>query len=56
MAISMSGPLTRMTDDAVAAAAPVLREAAEQLGADLAPPAGSGLAVPAMAARTGTAG
>jgi hypothetical protein len=45
-----------MTDEAVAAAAPVLREAAAQLSADLASPAAPGLAVPAIAARTGTAG
>jgi IclR family acetate operon transcriptional repressor len=56
MAVSISGPLTRMTDDAVAEAAPVLREAAEQLGADLATPVAPGLDLPAMAARTGTAG
>ncbi len=36
MALSMSGPLTRMTDDAVRAAAPLLAEAAAALSAELA--------------------
>ena len=35
MALSMSGPLTRMTDDAVAAAAPVLHSAAVKIAEDL---------------------
>lgn len=39
MALSMSGPLTRMTDDVVAVAAPMLREAAAEIGAELSAPA-----------------
>ena len=35
MALSMSGPLTRMSDDAVFAAAPVLTAAAERIAAEL---------------------
>jgi IclR family acetate operon transcriptional repressor len=35
MALSMSGPLPRMTDDVVASAAPALMKAAAQLGAEL---------------------
>lgn len=35
MAMSMSGPLTRMDDDTVASAAPILRDAAAGLGAEL---------------------
>jgi IclR family acetate operon transcriptional repressor len=38
MALSMSGPLTRMTDDAVVAAAPVLHDAAAAIAADLGVP------------------
>ena len=38
MALSMSGPLTRMTDDVVARAAPMLHEAARQIGAELGAP------------------
>ncbi len=38
MALSMSGPLTRMTDDAVTAAAPVLHDAAARIAADLGVP------------------
>jgi IclR family transcriptional regulator, acetate operon repressor len=38
MALSMSGPLTRMTDDAVAAAAPVLHDAAAKIAAELGGP------------------
>jgi DNA-binding IclR family transcriptional regulator len=38
MALSMSGPLTRMTDDVVERAAPMLHEAARQIGAELAAP------------------
>jgi IclR family acetate operon transcriptional repressor len=39
MALSMSGPLTRMSDDVVANAAPMLKAAAEQISAELAGPA-----------------
>ena len=39
MALSMSGPLTRMTDDVVVAAAPVLAAAAEKIAAELRVPA-----------------
>ncbi len=39
VAVSMSGPLTRMSDDAIERAAPVLRRAAEKIGAELAAPA-----------------
>lgn len=39
MALSMSGPLTRMSDDVVAKAAPILHEAAEQISAELGVPA-----------------
>ena len=39
MALSMSGPLTRMSDAMVDKAAPVLRKAAEKIGAELAAPA-----------------
>jgi len=35
MALSMSGPLTRMGDDVVSRAAPVLRDAAEKISAEL---------------------
>ncbi len=35
MALSMSGPLTRMTDEVVATAAPILHEAAADLSAEL---------------------
>ncbi len=35
MALSMSGPLTRMSDDVVAKAAPILHKAAAQLGTEL---------------------
>jgi IclR family acetate operon transcriptional repressor len=38
MALSMSGPLPRMSDDAVAKAAPILRQAAAALSADLGGP------------------
>jgi IclR family acetate operon transcriptional repressor len=38
MALSMSGPLTRMTDDVVARAAPMLHEAARRIGAELSAP------------------
>ncbi len=38
MALSMSGPLTRMTDDAVAAGGPVLHDAAARIAADLGAP------------------
>jgi IclR family acetate operon transcriptional repressor len=38
MALSMSGPLTRMTDDAVVAAAPVLAAAADKIAAELRAP------------------
>jgi IclR family acetate operon transcriptional repressor len=38
MALSMSGPLTRMGDDVVAAAAPALTAAAERLADELRPP------------------
>ncbi len=39
MALSMSGPLPRMSDAAVAEAAPILHRAAAQIGAELAAPA-----------------
>jgi IclR family acetate operon transcriptional repressor len=39
MALSMSGPLTRMTDHVVAMAAPMLQEAAAQISAELSVPA-----------------
>lgn len=39
MALSMSGPLPRMSDEVIARALPVLREAACQISADLAGPA-----------------
>ncbi|MEO8888621.1 MAG: IclR family transcriptional regulator [Jatrophihabitantaceae bacterium] len=39
MAVSMSGPLTRMTDDMVATAAPILHDAAAAIGAELGVPA-----------------
>lgn len=39
MAVSMSGPLTRVTDEMVAAAAPILREAAARIGSELSLPA-----------------
>jgi IclR family transcriptional regulator, acetate operon repressor len=39
VALSMSGPLTRMSDDVIDKAAPILREAAGKIGAELAPPA-----------------
>jgi IclR family acetate operon transcriptional repressor len=35
MALSMSGPLSRMTDEVVSQAVPVLREAAAEIGAEL---------------------
>jgi IclR family transcriptional regulator, acetate operon repressor len=38
MALSLSGPLTRMTDDLVARAAPILRETAAQIGAEIGAP------------------
>src|SRR6478672_3068584 len=38
MALSMSGPLTRMTDDVVERAAPMLHEAARQIGVELGAP------------------
>ena len=38
MALSMSGPLTRMTDEVVAAAAPILHDAAAEIGAELSVP------------------
>jgi IclR family acetate operon transcriptional repressor len=38
MALSMSGPLTRMSDEVVAAAAPILHEAAAEIGAELSAP------------------
>ncbi len=38
MALSMSGPLTRMTDEVVATAAPILHEAAAEIGAELGVP------------------
>jgi len=38
MALSMSGPVTRMTDDVVERAAPMLHEAARQIGAELGAP------------------
>ena len=38
MALSMSGPLTRMTDDVVSHAAPMLHDAARQIGAELSAP------------------
>ncbi len=41
----MSGPLTRMSDDVIDTAAPILREAAGKIGAELAAP-------PASAAET----
>ena len=50
MALSMSGPLTRMSDDVIERAVPILREAAEQIGAELAAPA------PVSAAETAHAG
>ncbi len=39
VALSMSGPLTRMSDDVIAKATPILRKAAENIGAALAGPA-----------------
>jgi IclR family acetate operon transcriptional repressor len=39
MALSMSGPLTRMTDDVIRTAAPILAEAAARIGSDLSAPA-----------------
>jgi IclR family transcriptional regulator, acetate operon repressor len=39
LAISMSGPLTRMSDDVIAKAAPILRKAADNISAELAAPA-----------------
>ena len=39
MALSMSGPLPRMSDDVVAKAAPILHRAAEQISAELGAPA-----------------
>jgi IclR family acetate operon transcriptional repressor len=39
MALSMSGPLPRMTDEMIARAVPLLREAASRISADLAGPA-----------------
>ncbi len=38
LALSMSGPLTRMSDDVIDKAAPILRKAAENIGAALAAP------------------
>ncbi|HEY5429607.1 MAG TPA: IclR family transcriptional regulator [Solirubrobacteraceae bacterium] len=38
MALSMSGPLTRMSDDVIDKAAPILREAAGKISAELAAP------------------
>jgi len=40
--LSMSGPLTRMSDDVIEKAAPILRKAAENIGAALAAPAPAG--------------
>ena len=39
MALSMSGPLPRMSDEMIARAVPLLREAAGRISADLAGPA-----------------
>ncbi len=39
MALSMSGPLTRMSDDVIDQAVPILRQAAAKIGAELAAPA-----------------
>jgi IclR family acetate operon transcriptional repressor len=39
VALSMSGPLTRMSDDVIDKATPILRKAAENIGAALAAPA-----------------
>jgi IclR family acetate operon transcriptional repressor len=39
MALSISGPLTRMSDDVIDKAVPVLRKAAAKIGAELAAPA-----------------
>jgi IclR family acetate operon transcriptional repressor len=39
VALSMSGPLTRMSDGVIDRAVPILREAAEKIGAELAAPA-----------------
>jgi IclR family transcriptional regulator, acetate operon repressor len=39
VALSMSGPLTRMSDDVIDKATPILRKAAEHIGAALAAPA-----------------
>jgi IclR family acetate operon transcriptional repressor len=50
LALSMSGPLTRMSDDVIEKATPVLRKAAENIGAALAGPA------PASAAGTADLG
>ena len=36
MAVSVSGPLTRMTDDLVSRAVPLLQKAADRLASDLA--------------------
>jgi DNA-binding IclR family transcriptional regulator len=35
MALSMSGPLSRMSDEVVSRAVPVLRKAAAEIGAEL---------------------
>jgi IclR family transcriptional regulator, acetate operon repressor len=39
MALSMSGPLTRMSDDVIDRAVPILGRAAAKIGAELAAPA-----------------
>jgi IclR family acetate operon transcriptional repressor len=44
MALSMSGPLTRMSDDAVERAVPILRQAAAKISTELAGPVPVGAA------------
>jgi IclR family transcriptional regulator, acetate operon repressor len=44
MALSMSGPLTRMSDDVIDRAVPILSHAAAKIGAELAAPAPAGAA------------
>ena len=39
MALSMSGPLTRMSDDVIDKAVPILSQAAAKIGAEIAAPA-----------------
>jgi DNA-binding IclR family transcriptional regulator len=38
VALSMSGPLTRMSDDVIDRGVPILRQAADRIGVELAAP------------------